>query len=560
MDGGLLQVSNVDPLIGTTVAKHYVIDACIGEGGMARVYRAHHARLAHKQFAVKVMFGDLAATLEMRLRFAQEADAASQLSHPNVVAIVDFGKTETGLMFLAMELVEGRSLAAIIDTEAPMRPERALALVRQICLGLGHAHAHGLVHRDLKPDNVLVTADDIARIVDFGLAIPADDERSTRLTRVGIALGTPIYAAPEQTHNDSVDHRADLFALGVTLFEMLAGRVPFDGGVVELVRANASDAPPSIEARSGVVVPVEVEQIVRRLMRRDPAARFADATAVIAAIDAALRAPVEVVALPPAPRRSRGRLAVALAAIGGAAFAAVALALPPDRGPPTTVATVATVAPVAPIAVPAPAVVAPPVIVPTPTPAPMPAPPPTLKVPPPVIRTRREPARVEPSHVRAASPAVEAAIEPPPVTPPPPTVPIESPPVVPPTPALPRPPVVAVTPPLWTTATVRVASLVVRGSLADADVRRAIERLLPAVQDCYRQTARAASRSPAATVHLTLAVDNTRRASAIQAASTNWPQLAACVGTAARALRTQSAPDVGDAAVVVDLAFQPVSP
>ncbi|HEY0254010.1 MAG TPA: serine/threonine-protein kinase, partial [Kofleriaceae bacterium] len=207
IDGEALQLGMTDPLIGTTVAQHYVIDAFLGEGAMARVYRAHHAHLEHKQFAVKLLFGDFAATLEMRLRFAQEADAASQLAHPNVVSVVDFGKTEQGLMFIAMELIDGRSLADLVD-DGPMPWQRALALTRQIALGLEHAHERGLIHRDLKPDNVVIAGSpETARIVDFGIAIPVDNEQQTRLTNAGFTVGTPVYCAPEQTHNEPVDHR-----------------------------------------------------------------------------------------------------------------------------------------------------------------------------------------------------------------------------------------------------------------------------------------------------------------------------------------------------------------
>ncbi|CAN5770188.1 hypothetical protein BH11MYX2_BH11MYX2_12950 [soil metagenome] len=292
-------MGDTDPLIGTTLGTHYVIDSFIGEGAMARVYRAHHALLTNKQFAVKVMIGDLAATLEMRLRFAAEADVASQLSHPNVVSVVDFGRSDGGLMYLVMELVAGRSLFDVITTDGPLPARRALALARQICQGLAHAHERGLVHRDLKPENIIVAGKpELARIVDFGLAIGSDDERSTRLTAVGLAMGTPIYAAPEQTHNEPVDHRADLFALGVTMFEMLAGKPPFDGGIVEILRQNAMDVMPSLVGRGGKPISPAIEAVVRKLMRRDAKNRYQDAHEVLAALEAAQLMPSKAVALP----------------------------------------------------------------------------------------------------------------------------------------------------------------------------------------------------------------------------------------------------------------------
>jgi serine/threonine protein kinase len=322
MDGDALELGDDDPLIGTTIAQHYVVEAFLGEGAMSRVYRAHHALLPQKKFAVKIMIGDLAAVIEMRLRFAQEANAASHLEHPNVVSVVDFGRSESGLMFIAMELVDGQSLAEVIAKTGALSARRVVALTRQICQGLAHAHERGLVHRDLKPDNIMITGRDRVRIVDFGLAVPMDDERSTRLTGVGIALGTPIYASPEQTCAEAVDHRADLFALGVTMFEMLAGKPPFDGGLVEIIAQNASDTLPSIAARAGRRVPPALEAIVQRLMRRDPAQRFATATDVIAALDAAHPSPSRFVSLPlaplPRPRSSSVLGVLLLLLLGGA--------------------------------------------------------------------------------------------------------------------------------------------------------------------------------------------------------------------------------------------------
>ncbi|HEY4183143.1 MAG TPA: serine/threonine-protein kinase [Kofleriaceae bacterium] len=299
VDGEKLATGDTDPLIGTTLGTHYVIDAFLGEGAMARVYRAHHALLTNKQFAVKVMLGDLAATLEMRLRFAAEADAASQLDHPNVVSVVDFGRSEGGLMYLVMELIAGHTLHDVIVAAGALPPRRALALARQICQGLAHAHERGLVHRDLKPENILVAGKpELARIADFGLAIPSDDERSTRLTAVGLAMGTPIYAAPEQTHNEPVDSRADLFAFGVTLFEMLSGKPPFSGGIIDVIRQNASDVMPPLIGRNGTPTPPAIETIVRKLMRRDPKDRYQDANEVMAALEAAQLMPSKIVALP----------------------------------------------------------------------------------------------------------------------------------------------------------------------------------------------------------------------------------------------------------------------
>lgn len=524
-DGAALERTAEDPLIGATLG-HYVVDAFLGQGAMARVYRAHHARLAHKQVAIKVLIGDYAATLEMRLRFAQEADAASKLDHPNVVSVVDFGKSDTGLMFLVMELVDGASLADAIADAGTLPLSRALAITRQILLGLQHAHERGLVHRDLKPDNVVV-AGELARIVDFGLAIPVDDEQSTRLTGTGLALGTPVYASPEQTHGEPVDHRADLFAVGISLFEMLTGDAPYGGSVLEVIHHNASDKLPALSA------PADVVAFVTKLCRRDPALRYASAREALAALDGIGKsAPVM---LPDAPRRSRWRWALVAAALAGGAYAAFAMLNKPK-------AVAAEVPKVASAPVPLP--------VPVPVPAASPPPPPSVVViaPPPVApkpklvvkaRAIAKPAPVVEAPIVEATPAAPEPVA---------TAPVELPHE--PVPAPPPPPVVAPPPkPVPTTARVSVASLGVRGSLANDDVRRAVDRLLPAVAACYTRGA------PASTVRVTLSIDESRRASNVHASG----PMGTCTAAALDALRVTSAPDVGGVSVTVELAFQPVS-
>ncbi|HEY8146752.1 MAG TPA: serine/threonine-protein kinase, partial [Kofleriaceae bacterium] len=236
-----------DPLIGAIVASRYRIEESIGAGQMARVYRARHLRLS-RCFAVKVLSGANATDPLMRLRFAQEADIASSLDHPNVVSVVDFGRSEGGELYLVMDLIEGESLAQLIAREGPFAPPRAIALTRALARGLGHAHERGLVHRDFKPDNVVLertaSGELLPRILDFGLAIRADpDDGEPRLTEQGFVVGTPLYLAPEQACAEPVDSRADLYALGVVLYEMLAGRPPFDGNAVEVARRKLVEPP-----------------------------------------------------------------------------------------------------------------------------------------------------------------------------------------------------------------------------------------------------------------------------------------------------------------------------
>lgn len=304
-DGSTLVWSVDDPLIGTTIADRYVIEALVGEGAMGMVYRAHHARLS-RLFALKLMFGDVAAEAAMRMRFAQEADAASRFCHPNVVSVVDFGRTERGILYLAMEYVDGETLATIIRRQGPLDEHRVVALSRQMALGLGHAHHAGLVHRDFKPANVAIaTGDDgseLARVLDFGLAISErEGDRIGRLTEHGLVVGTPIYIAPEQAKDQAVDHRADLFALGVVMYEMLAGKTPFEGSGAEIARANVQQKPPAVSARNPhVQVTPELERIVFKLLEKRAADRYQSAEELIAALDAfaqRTRAPVQQAAV-----------------------------------------------------------------------------------------------------------------------------------------------------------------------------------------------------------------------------------------------------------------------
>ena len=301
-DGAELIRTADDPLIGATVAERYVIEALVGEGAMGLVYRAHHARLS-RLFALKLMFGDVAADPSMRLRFAQEADAASRMAHPNVVSVLDFGKTENGLLYLAMEFAEGETLAQVLRREGPLSEHRVIGLAKQMARGLGHAHRAGLVHRDFKPANVAVmSAEDggeLVRILDFGLAIAeGDGSRIGRLTEHGLVVGTPIYISPEQARDQSVDHRADLFAMGVVMYEMLAGKTPFQGSSHEIARANVTQVPPPISQRNpNVRVSPELEAMVLKLMAKRPADRLQSAEDVIATLGQIGR---RAVALPPA--------------------------------------------------------------------------------------------------------------------------------------------------------------------------------------------------------------------------------------------------------------------
>jgi serine/threonine-protein kinase len=272
-DGTPLAAANADPLVGEILGERYYIDELLGEGGMGRVYRAQHVRMS-RRFAVKVLFGDLAGDPKVVARFSREAEAASRLQHPAVIGVVDFGETPDGLLYLAMDYADGPTLGVVIDDGGPVPSERARLIAEQIADGLEHAHKKGLVHRDLKPDNVVIEQGehgDQARVLDFGIAILKDerDEPTSRLTTDGLVVGTPHYMAPEQAMNEPIDHRIDLFALGVMIYEMLAGKLPFDGGPAEVARAHITQVPPRIHRRNPAVTPDPLlEALAFRLMAK----------------------------------------------------------------------------------------------------------------------------------------------------------------------------------------------------------------------------------------------------------------------------------------------------
>jgi tRNA A-37 threonylcarbamoyl transferase component Bud32 len=351
-----------------------VLQKCIGQGGMGRVYRAQHTMIS-RHFAVKVLFGTVATDEKARERFKQEAEAISRLDHPNLVSIADYGEWE-GRPYLVMDYVEGINLAEIVQTQAPLPPERVVGLARQLAAGLQHAHERELIHRDFKPANIIVVREgpeERPRILDFGLAILADTDNQ-RLTTNGLVLGTPAFMSPEQACGEPIDHRSDLFALGLIMYEMLAGKHPFDGTGSAIARQNlAAPAPPFRKRAPAARVPPVLEAIVFRLLEKDPPHRFQSAAQLIAALDQlfmppSVRAASQSLSLP--QMRPRRRWPRSLAVVG-AAVLAVALAAagglwryrgttqPDAAGQPASMATVApTIIPAAlpgevPIAVPA---------------------------------------------------------------------------------------------------------------------------------------------------------------------------------------------------------------
>lgn len=282
-----------DPFLGKVIGERYRIEALLGEGGVGRVYRARHATLG-RPVALKVLLTEHEGSGVLRERFRREAEALAGLSHPNIVAVTDFGVHDES-PFLVMELLEGRSLAEVLR-EGAMEPARALALTRQVLLALGYAHAHEVVHRDLKPHNIIVRrlgdGTDHVTVLDFGLArFVGEAKRSgAALTRAGMLIGTPAYMAPEQASGDvdAIDARTDVYAAGLVLYETLTRRRPFivsDPG--QLLRAHLLDDPPRLEeADPSLRVSKELQALVSRALAKSATVRFANATEMLAALDA----------------------------------------------------------------------------------------------------------------------------------------------------------------------------------------------------------------------------------------------------------------------------------
>jgi serine/threonine-protein kinase len=211
-------------MIGSTLGNYQITEE-LGRGGMAVVYRAYQPSL-NRHVAIKVLPPQLSFDPQFVERFQREARAAARLRHPNIVVIHDVGEQD-GNYYIVMEYLEGRTLNQLIEQEGPLSPQRAAHIIDQVAAALDYAHQQGVVHRDVKPANIFVGKDDRVTLTDFGIAKAATD--AEQLTRTGMLMGTPEYMAPEQAEGSNVDHRTDLYSLGIVLYQMLVGRVPFRG-------------------------------------------------------------------------------------------------------------------------------------------------------------------------------------------------------------------------------------------------------------------------------------------------------------------------------------------
>ena len=274
-----------DTFIGRTLDDKYLIEEHLGAGGMGAVYRARHLSM-ERPVAIKVLHQRLVEDEAARVRFHIEARAAVMLQHANAVSVTDFGQTSEGCVYIVMELLEGRTLREILNREAPLETARAISLMLQASDAVAAAHEAGIIHRDLKPANILVTqsADQpaIVKVFDFGIAKLAadkldDDDDSTTLVQQSSVIGTPRYMAPEQSNGSGLTPAADVYSLGVILYEMLTGMAPFTGTTrAEIAQKHANDLPHS-PREIVAAIPEGVERVVLRALEKQPTERPANA-------------------------------------------------------------------------------------------------------------------------------------------------------------------------------------------------------------------------------------------------------------------------------------------
>ena len=274
-----------DLLVGQTLDEKYRIEQRLSAGGMGAVYRARHLSM-DRPVAIKVLHQRLVGDEAARLRFQREARAAVLLKHQNAVSVTDFGETADGYVYLVMELLEGPTLREILVKEAPIETARAISIMLQISAAVAAAHEAGIIHRDLKPSNILVTQSTdvpaVVKVLDFGVAKLAahtldDDEGTTTLRQAGSLIGTPRYMAPEQYNGHGLTPAADVYSLGVILYEMLTGMAPFTGSTpVEIAAKQVSDSP---QPPRNIVaaIPEDVERVVLYALEKTPEDRPANA-------------------------------------------------------------------------------------------------------------------------------------------------------------------------------------------------------------------------------------------------------------------------------------------
>lgn len=273
-----------DPLIGQTLDEKYYLEERLGEGGMGTVYRARHL-LMDRAVAIKVLHPRFVENEAARTRFQLGARAAVLLHHPNAVSVTDFGQTPNDYVYLVMELLEGYTLREILVKEAPLETARATSIMLQTSAAVAAAHEAGIIHRDLKPSNILVTqsadAPAVVKVLDFGIAKLAadvlDDEDASAVTLPGMPIGTPRYMSPEQYEGRDLTPAADVYSLGVILYEMLTGMAPFTGATPFEIALKHRDDQPRAPREVVSEIPEDLERVVLHALEKQAEARPADA-------------------------------------------------------------------------------------------------------------------------------------------------------------------------------------------------------------------------------------------------------------------------------------------
>jgi beta-lactam-binding protein with PASTA domain/predicted Ser/Thr protein kinase len=257
---------------GPTVFKdRYEVHRKLARGGMSDVYLARD-RVLDRPVALKVLFPEYAKDDTFVARFRREAQSAARLNHPNIVGVYDWGE-ETGTYFIAMEYIDGQTLSEIVRAEGPLRPEQAASVIADVAAALGFAHTNGVIHRDIKPGNVMVESTGLVKVADFGIAQAIGGPEQTQLTRVGSVMGTATYFSPEQAQGRQVDPRTDIYSLGCVLFEILTGRPPFTGETpVAIAYKHVQEMPPA--PSTFAQVPRELDAIVAKCLAKTPDGRY----------------------------------------------------------------------------------------------------------------------------------------------------------------------------------------------------------------------------------------------------------------------------------------------
>jgi serine/threonine protein kinase len=279
-----VQPKSGDPMLGTILGGHLQILSCLGAGGMSVVYKAEDL-LLHRLVAVKLLHSHSALDPQNVLRFRQEAMAASKIDHPNVIRVYEFNMPEEGQPYLVMDFIEGQSLAEFMRTNGPIEMRRASTLMGIICDGLQCAHEAGVIHRDLKPGNIMLLKDasgkQTLKIVDFGIAkVLTEDKQGHDLTQTGEVFGSPLYMSPEQCYGKTLDRRSDIYSLGCVMFEMCTGQPPIKGGsLLETIQMQTTEmAAPSASFYPGIKYGAQFDALIAKALAKDPSERYQSAS------------------------------------------------------------------------------------------------------------------------------------------------------------------------------------------------------------------------------------------------------------------------------------------